>query len=55
LESRGKVLLDLKERQVRGKDSLAQFRCCNREGEFEGIEGMSAGTRSELLLSLVIR
>jgi hypothetical protein len=36
LESKGKVLLDLKERQVRGKDSLAQFRCCNREGEFEG-------------------
>jgi hypothetical protein len=36
LESKGKVLLDLKERQGRGKASVAQFCCYNREGEFEG-------------------
>jgi hypothetical protein len=36
LESKGKVLLDLKERQGRVKASVSQFHCCNREGEFEG-------------------
>jgi hypothetical protein len=36
LESKVKVLLDLKEKQGRGKAFVAQFRCCNKEGEFEG-------------------